>query len=93
MVVGLKRVVLYRSGPVLYYNTDIAQDVADALAAVCYHLTHNVNPWGFVDTIEGAGYAAAMASPKAPGIVTPVPYAGFHSALDEIRYRRGMPAR
>ena len=68
------------------------KDTADCLAAVCYHLTHQVNPWQFVGKIEGAGFAAALSAPKAPGIVTGVPFPAF-SAMDEIRYRRGMPSR
>ena len=65
------------------------------LAAVCYHLTHIMNPWRFVDNIEGVEFVAALSAPQSPGIVTgiPSPYAGLRSAMDEIRYRRGMPAR
>jgi len=71
------------------------KDTVDCLAAIAFHLTHRLNPWQFRDRIEGAGFAAALSAPKAPGIVTdvPSPYAGFHSAMDEIRYRRGMPNR
>ena len=68
------------------------KDTADCLAAIAFHLTHRVNVWTMVDKIAGAGFAAALSAPKAPGIVTGVPFPAF-SAMDEIRYRRGMPAR
>jgi len=69
------------------------KDVSDALAGVCFHLTHQVYAWQMVDKVENAGFAAAIASPKLGGTVTGIPYCGFRSAMDEIRYRRGMPAR
>ena len=69
------------------------KDTADCLAAIAFHLTHAVSPWTMVDKVEGAGYAAAIATPSIGGTVTGIPYAGFSSAMDEIRYRRGMPVR
>ena len=64
--------------------------MADALAAVYYHLTHNVNPWAVVDRVDNAGYAATLNSPKAPGHITGILHAGFGSAMELIRYQRGM---
>ena len=70
------------------------KDTADCLAAIAFHLTHQVQPWGFVGKIEGAGFAAAIASPTLGGQVTNVPGPRFNvSEMDLIRSMRGMPAR
>jgi hypothetical protein len=36
------------------------KDVSDALAGVCYHLTHQVNAWQLVGKVQNAGFAAAI---------------------------------
>ena len=69
------------------------KDTADCLAAIAYHLTHQVNIWAMVDKVENAEFAAASAAPQIGGRTSGIPYAGFPSAMDEIRYRRGIPAR
>lgn len=68
------------------------KDVSDALAGVCYHLSHQVSAWTLVDKVKNAGYAAALSTPKLGGQVTGIPFPSL-PAMDEIRYRRGMPAR
>jgi hypothetical protein len=69
------------------------KDTADCLAAIAYQLTHSVQPFRHVGQIEGASGAAAVAAPRLSGQVTGVPYAGFASAMEEIRYLRSMPSR
>jgi hypothetical protein len=69
------------------------KDTADALAGVCFHLTHQVDAWQLVGKVKGAAYAASVAAPKIGGQVTRIPYRGFPSAMAEIRALRGMPAR
>jgi hypothetical protein len=65
------------------------KDVSDCLAAIAYHLTHQVNPWQYVDKIENAGFAAAMAVPKLGGQVTNIP-APIGTDMDLIRIQRGI---
>ena len=43
------------------------KDTADCLAAIAFHLTHQVNAWQMVGKIEGAGFAAAIATPSVGG--------------------------
>ena len=70
------------------------KDTADCLAAIAYHLTHRVQPWEFVGSIEGASFAAAVASPTLGGQVTNVPGPRFNnSEMDLIRAARGIPTR
>ena len=69
------------------------KDTADCLAAIAYQLTHSVQAFRHVGQIDGASVAAAIAVPKLGGRVTGIPYPGFSSAMDEIRYLRRMPSR
>lgn len=64
------------------------KDVSDCLAAIAYHLSHNVRPWTLTDKVEGANIAAVQ--PQLGGTVTPIPYNGFGSAMDMIRWREGI---
>lgn len=62
-------------------------------AAIAYQLIHNVQAFRHVGQIQGASNAAAVAAPKLGGQVTVAPYNGFASAMEEIRFLRGMPNR
>lgn len=64
------------------------KDVSDCLAAIAYHLSHNVRAWTLTDKVEGANIAAVQ--PQLGGVVTPIPYAGFDSYMDLVRWREGI---
>jgi hypothetical protein len=64
------------------------KDTADALAAVAYHLTHNVRAWTLAGKVEGANIASVQ--PQLGGVVTPIPYAGHESYMDMVRAERGI---
>jgi hypothetical protein len=64
------------------------KDTADALAAVAYHLTHNVRPWTLAGKVEGATLAAVQ--PELGGVVTPIPYNGHESYMEMLRAERGI---
>jgi hypothetical protein len=68
------------------------KDVSDCLAAIAYHLTHHVQAFAFMDRIEGASFAAAIARPQLGGEVTgiPPPHCGFGSHMELIRFQRGI---
>ena len=68
------------------------KDTADALAGVCFHLSHQVQPWALVNKVKGAGFAAAINTPRLGGQVTSIRPPGL-SAMDEVRLLRGMPNR
>ena len=68
------------------------KDTADCLAAIAYHLTHEVPIWQLVDRVDGAIRAATVTQRQLGGQVTSIPPPRL-SAMDEIRIRRGMPQR
>jgi len=68
------------------------KDTADALAGVCYHLSHQVQPWTLVGNVQNAGFAAAISQPHLRGTVSSIRPPSL-SVMDEIRTRRGMPYR
>lgn len=67
------------------------KDTADCLAAIAYHLTHNVRPWTLTGKVENAGMAAIQ--PQLGGSVTiadSTKYGGFGSYMDMVRHERGI---
>lgn len=65
------------------------KDTADCIAAIAYHLTHNVRPWTLTGKVENAGMAAIQ--PQLGGAVTvaeSTKYAGFDSYMDMVRHER-----
>lgn len=64
------------------------KDTADALAAVCYHLSHQVNAWQLVGRVKNAGFAATMASPTIGGTITGYSGGSALSEMDRIRLER-----
>lgn len=70
------------------YLPNMKKDVSDCLAAICFHLTHQINSWAYVGKIEGAGFAAAMSS-RLGGQVTGIPYP-VGTDMEIIRIQRGI---
>jgi hypothetical protein len=67
------------------------KDTADCLAAIAYHLTHNVRAWTLAGKVEGAGIAAIQ--PELGGGVTvaqSTKYAGFDSYMELLRDQYGI---